>query len=197
MKSDYRWAIGGAVLLVLSLAIGQVVGTSGRSYAPEELTYSASTAVQAYEAFTDADVRGRVLVVLDERSRIVPRTWMATFMSALENPEEEPPVMWHNLTSCLVYAGIAREVYFVPPDALWETELQRMSSRPDSLPEATGVRARFYGVAVRLLHPADVIPLLDERVIVFADEALLAEYDPGFLAELEQSADVVVMQAAQ
>lgn len=194
MSSDFRWAVAGAVLLVATLGAGQYVGVSGREFAPGAPTHRVATALEAYQALGESGVSGRTLVLLDERSGIVPRTWMATFMDSLDDPSVEPPVMSHNLTSCLIYSGIVREVYFVPPDSRWDLEFQRLSSRPDALQDDAGVRIRFYGVPVRLVRAAD-LPMSTEQVIVYADEGLLAEYDQGFLAALEKTADVVVTKA--
>lgn len=193
-----RWIALALLLLVAVLAAGQAMALRGRVYSAEQVEITAASPLEAYEALADQGVKGRVLVLLDDRTRIVPRTWMATFMDSLQDPTVEPPVMKHNFTSCLMYAGIAREVYFCPPDGAWQTELDRMSRRPDSFPEGNGARVRFYGTPVHLIRSAD-IPVFSEKVVVYIAEGAASRYDAEFMAAITDSAvaDVVVRQVTE
>lgn len=192
------WAIASVAALLLVLVVAQVVGVRGRTALPEQQVVEVTSAKEAYTAVKELGVRGRVLVLLDDRSRIVPRTWMATFMESLSDRSVEPPVMSHNLTSAFVYSGVAREVYFVPPDGSWDAELERMGRRPDALPEGNGARARFFGVPVHLTRSAD-LPFFREKVIVYVSPEAESRYAPDVLAELTDPrvSDVVIRQVTK
>lgn len=196
--TSHRWVAGAVIALLGVLALAQSVGVGGRTYADAPKLYTVHTAAEAYEALRSEGVEGRILVLLDERSRIVPRVWMATFMESLDDSDIDPPVMKHNMTSCLIYAGIAREVYFVPPQGLWETEYARASSRADSLAEGQGVRLRFYGAPVHVRQASDLPPLREKAIVYIAGDAG-AGYTSQFIAYVtsEQFADVVIRQVAE
>lgn len=195
---EYAWPLALAAALAVLLVAANQLGVSSRRFAPRQKVHEVTSAQAAYAALRDDGVKGRILVVLDDRAGIVPRTWMATFFDSLADPSVPAPVMSHNLTSDLIYAGIVREVYFVPPASAWQHEFERMSNRPDSLPEANGVRARFYGAPVHVTQTAD-LPVFSEKVLVYIDSAVGDRYDKPFLASLTDArvADVVVRQAAR
>lgn len=197
MRSDspVAWTVGALVTLAVVVGVGQALAVRGRVYLPEQRSHVVATAADAYRALRADGVEGRVLVLLGDRSRIVPRTWMATFIASLSDPSIEPPVMEHNLTSTLVYSGVVREVYFAPPDGAWDVELARVTNRPDSMPEGNGARARFYGVPVHVTRTAD-LPVFGEKVIVFIADGAEERYDPAFIDRITspEVADVVVRQ---
>ncbi|MHB9003602.1 MAG: hypothetical protein ACYC6C_06000 [Coriobacteriia bacterium] len=183
-----------AVLLGL-LAASVSTGSRGRVYLEAPRAHTATSAADAYRFLEESGVRGRVLVLLDDRSRIVKGTWQAGLMDSLGDDGVEPPVMGHNITSSLIYAGIAREVYFIPPSASWDVEFARLAGRDDDIAEDTGLRVRFYGAAVHLTE-ADRLPEFDERVVVLLNGDIENEYDPAFLERITDPtvADVVVRQ---
>lgn len=195
---DLQWVAGSVLLLLLVLVTAQGVGMSGRNRTDGQQVYTVSSADEIYQLLSDQDLRGYRLLLLDQRSRIVPRTWMRTLMQSLSDPDIEPPVMAHNLTSSLLMSGIAREVYFVPPEYAWANEFARASSRGDALPERGGVRLRFYGAPVHIVRPAG-IPLMREKTIVCIAQAELRGYEQAFIDRItsEEFADVVIWQVSE
>lgn len=193
-----RWIALAVILLAAVMAAGQALAIRGRVYSAEQVQITVGSPLEAYDALSSRGVKGRVLVLLDDRTRIVPRTWMATFMDSLQDSTVEPPVMKHNFTSCLMYAGIAREVYFCPPDGAWQTELDRVSRRPDSFPEGNGARVRFYGTPVHLIRSTDM-PVFPEKVVVYIAEGAASRYDAAFMAAITDPtvADVIVRQVTE
>lgn len=186
-------AVAVALTVVLLLAAG-LTARRGRTFRDEQAVYTVSSAAEAHEAFREAGVRGRILVLLDRDARIIGGVRMADFMESLEEPAADVPVTEHNLTSALVYAGIARSVYYVPPPAAWEAESLKYATRSDALQEGSGSRVRFYGADIHLSDPEQLE--FGERVIVYIAADVANEYDPALLRELTdpEFADVVVKQ---
>lgn len=189
----HTWIALPLVTLAVVLVIGQVVGLRARRYSDGQRVHVVTSAAAGYAALRDDGAKGRIVVLLDERSRIVPTTWMAVFMESLSDGGVEPPVLPHNSTSALVYSGIARRVYFVPPSVLRDRELERLFARPDALVEGNGVRVRFNTVPVVLSRSAD-LPVFREKVVVWISGSMLEGYTDDFIGRITDPAiaDVVV-----
>lgn len=196
--TDAQWVIGSAIVLLAVLVLAQVVGPAARDTLDHQQVFTVSSAADTYRVLSEQGVYGYRLVLLDTRSRIVPRTWMRTLMESLSDPSVEPPVMAHNLTSALLLSGIAREVYFVPPEYAWTNEYARAANRADALPEGGGIRLRFYGAPVHVIRPVE-LPLFEEKTIVVISQSDLTGYEQSFIDRVtnEEFADIVVWQVPQ
>jgi hypothetical protein len=194
------WIYGPLVALALVLALMQAVGLGTRRFVATQKVHVARTAAEGYAALRADGVRGRIVVLIDERSRVVPRTWMATFMESLSDSTTAPPVMLHNSISALAYSGIARAVYFVPPGGqFWTRELQRFVTRPDALTVGSGALLQFNTVPVILTKPDD-LPIFSEKIVVWLFEPVAPGYTSEYLSHVTDPAiaDVVVrMEGAQ
>jgi hypothetical protein len=193
-RTERLWVLVPVAILVLVLLAAQAVGFGTRRYLPRQRVHVVSSAAEGYAALRSDGVRGRVVVLLDERTRMVPRTWMATFMDSLSDTATPPPVMTYNSMSGLAYSGIARAIYFVPPaGGFWERELTRLSARPDSLPDGNGVRVRFNTVPVVLTKQSE-LPVFGEKIVVWLFEPALEGYGSDFVRHITDPsiADVVV-----
>lgn len=184
-------AVAATAFLVLASGL---VGPRARAFSDGQAVYTVSSAAEAYQALHNAEVHGRILVLLDDDAGIVERVRMAQFMAALDGPLAEAPVTEHNLTSALVYSGIARSVYYLPAPSVRDAETQKYAARSDALAETTGSRVRFYGADV---HLTDGVALeFREPVVVYIAADVQEQYDPALVARLTDPdfADVVVRE---
>lgn len=186
----------GAVFVLVMISV--IAGSTGRVYADVQQVHTVDSAAEGYQALRDDGVQGRVLVYLGDRSAILPQVWLADLIASLDDPGVEPPVMSHNITSSLVVAGVAREVYFVPPPAAWQREYERLSASAEAVPEGSGVRLHLHGAPVHLTR-VDSLPAYDEPVIVYIAAGVEGAYDPAFIERLSNPsfADVVVREVAE
>ena len=194
---DRAWLLpsiaAAAVLAVVLLAVA--LGQSGRVTLEKQRVHIVASAAEGYQALRADDVRGRVLVYLGDRSAIVPQVWLADLVASFEDPNADPPVMAHSITSSLVAAGIAREVYFVPPPDGFEREYARLAASAEAIPEGSGLRLHLHGAPVHLTSAAD-LPAGDELVIVYIADGVEDAYDPAFIDRIcdVSFADVVVRE---
>lgn len=187
-----------AAAVVVIVLIAAILGATGRVYADAQKVHSVASSAEGYQALRDDGVQGRVLVYLGDRSAILPQVWLADLVASLDDPGQEPPVMSHNITSSLVVAGVAREVYFVPPPDAWQREYERLSASAEAVPEGSGVRLHLHGAPVHLTSAGE-LPGFDEPVIVYIAAGVEDAYDPAFIEHLSDPsfADVVVREVAE
>lgn len=191
-RDSWTVAVAALVITLLLVLVAGLVGPRGRTFTSEQAEYTVSSATEAYEVLRDEGIKGRILVLIDDDARIVEGVRMAEFMASLDGGDA--PVTEHNFTSALVYSGIARSVYYVPPPAAWDAESLKYSSRSDALAEDSGTRVRFYGADV---HLSDGEALdFGEQVIVYIGPAMEGQYDPALIRRLTDPdfADIVVRQ---
>lgn len=180
------------------VVVAMIAGASGRVYADSQQQHVVTSAAEGYQALRGDGVEGRVLVYLGERSAIVPQVWLADLVGSLDDPGATPPVMEHNITSSLVVAGIAREVYFVPPPEVWQREYDRLAASAEAVPEGAGVRLHLHGAPIHLTT-GDELPLGSERVIVYIGPGVEDAYEAAFIERIcsPAMADVVVREVPE
>lgn len=184
------------ILVAALLAAAQFIGMSSRSYLPEQQAATVRGPGEAYQSLRQAGLHGRIVVILDKQTDIVPRLYDREFMASLAASGTSAPFQPLNLASGLIETGIARTVYFVPPPSLRAAISQRLGSRWDAKTEPSGFSVRFNGAPVHVvlgdLNPSD----FGEKVVVYANRDVLTDYDASLLTSLESTAvsDVLVIQ---
>lgn len=174
MRPSVLWVVGVGWLVVLAVS-AHAVGLGGRRYVTPSRRVAVSEPARAFEAFRDSGARGRVLVLFDHHTDIVPRIYLYAFTDSLEGSGTLPPITGGNIASGLIYAGVVREVYFVPPDEEWSGVVELVKSRFDAEKAGGGYRIRFEGAPVWVLREKD-LPRFRERVVVYdADSQTDAE----------------------
>ncbi|MBN1192993.1 MAG: hypothetical protein JXA36_04815 [Coriobacteriia bacterium] len=183
-------------LFALVLIGVQLLGVSGRRYAEERTRIEVGSAREAYAQIRDLGVRGRVLVVFDDKAHIETSiSREMTFLDALEDGGEVELVTTAGIVGDLVRAGIAREVYVIALDSEWADVQERIYARGDVMDSEHGIFTRMSGARVHYVAESN-IPVLDEEVVVYLPPE--ASRYPGELLDrfdADGVCDVYVVQA--
>lgn len=180
---SFIWPLSAVAALAVLMISLQAVGLAASRASQDQRVIEGKTAAASISELRAAGVRGRTVLVLDHRARIVDRMWLTRTMKSLSEADFVPPAHDYDIVSSMILCGIATEVLFVPPPALWGEQAARYGERSDSLVEGEGYRVRFYGVPVHLTTQDEVISRRD-RLIVYASSELLGEYDAEFVKQV-------------
>lgn len=151
------------------------VGMGGRRYVTPSRRLEFSDPSSAFEAMYDSGARGRVLVLFDHRADLIERTYLYAFMDSLDGTGTRPPITHGDTVSGLIYTGVVREVWFVPPDEDWSRVVKVVRTHADVKRFGTGYSIRFAGAPLFVVKEKD-LPRFDERVLVYdADSPTDAE----------------------
>lgn len=179
----YLWPLGSVAALLIVLLALQTIGLTASRPRDEQTIIEGKSAAETISELRRAGLHGRTVLVLDQRPRIVDRVWQTRTMESLNERSFVPPAHDYDVVSCMIFSGIASEVLFLPPPAVWGEQASRYGERNDSLIEGRGYRVRFYGVPVHLTTE-DAVLDRRERLIVYASEGLLGEYDAKFVKQV-------------
>lgn len=165
VRPSVLWAVGLGWLAMLAVS-ANAVGVGGRRYVTPPRRLEFSSPGRAFDAMRDSGARGRVLVLFDDRADLVERTYLYAFMDSLDGSGTRAPITRGDIVSGLIYHGVVREVWFVPPEEAWSRVVRVVKTHADARRVGAGYRIRFAGAPLIVVQEKD-LPRFGERVIVY------------------------------
>jgi len=187
------------LLLVVSLAAAQLLASSGRDYRTgDQLVIEARGPRDAFSQLARSGVRGRVVVVLAERSRADERHDVLPVVRWPGAGDEAAPVNGYDYVTALIASGIAREVAIVLPDDEWTRVSGLLAQRPDIRPHDGRLLLRLHGTTVSFSRLID-LPARTEPVVVSVAAGMESRFDTSMLSRVTspESADVVIRERSR
>lgn len=171
-------------LLVVAVVALNAVGLAGRTYAAKRRVVGVTRPQDAYSVWRESGVRGRVLVSFAYYISVDDSSQPQIFQAAGNPAAEKRVVSERNFLTAAEYAGMIRRVYQVVPDAQYDQLAARIAARDPSVSMFMhdGPRIVFVDLGVPVeVTKASELPSFSAPVLVYADKAQEAAYDPAVL----------------